>query len=115
MPVRALVFDVFGTLVDWRSGIAAALRRSGAEGDPGQLADEWRMAFLLATQEVVRGERPWTDVDGLHGSTGPAELVDAWHALDPWPDVPAGLEELRAQRVVATLSNGHTAMLIDMT
>jgi 2-haloacid dehalogenase len=115
MAIRALVFDVFGTLVDWRSGIAAALAGNGAEGDPGELADAWRMGFLLATQEVVRGERAWKDVDGLHRDTGPAELVDAWHRLDPWPDVPAGLAALREQRVVATLSNGHIAMLVDMT
>lgn len=118
MTVRALVFDVFGTLVDWRSGIAAALARAGVDGDPGELADAWRMRFLLATQEVVRGERPWADVDALHRETAcpaPAELAAAWHRLEPWPDVPAGLDALREHRVVATLSNGHLAMLIDMT
>jgi 2-haloacid dehalogenase len=109
-----LVFDVFGTLVDWRSGIAAAFARSGAPGDPGKLADTWRMRFLLATQQVVRGEREWVDVDALHRETGPAALVGAWHRLDPWPDVPSGLDALRERRVVATLSNGHIAMLIDM-
>jgi 2-haloacid dehalogenase len=114
MAVRALVFDVFGTLVDWRSGIAAALARSGAQGDPGELADAWRMRFLLATQEVVRGERPWADVDALHAETGPEALVGDWHRLDPWPDVPGGLEALREHRVVATLSNGHIAMLVAM-
>ncbi len=125
MTVRALVFDVFGTLVDWRTGIAAALARSGVVGDPEELADAWRMGFLLATQEVVRGDRPWANVDALHAATldslldvSPEErgrLVAAWHRLDPWPDVPSGLEALRTQRVVATLSNGHIAMLVDMT
>ena len=114
MEVRALVFDVFGTLVDWRSGIAGAFAGAGAEGDPGRLADEWRLRFLMATQEVVRRERDWADVDDLHRETGPPELVDAWHRLDPWPDVPSGLDALRERRIVATLSNGHLAMLIDM-
>ena len=114
MEVRALVFDVFGTLLDWRTAIARAFASAGAEGDSGRLADEWRLRFLLATQEVVRGEREWTDVDALHRETGPAELAGAWHRLDPWPDVPSGLDALRERRIVATLSNGHLAMLIDM-
>ena len=117
MAVRALVFDVFGSLVDWRSGVARALAGGGAAADPGELADAWRLRFLLATQEVVRGERAWEDVDALHAATAELDdpgLVAAWHRLDPWPDVRSGLDALREHRIVATLSNGHVAMLIDM-
>jgi 2-haloacid dehalogenase len=130
VPVRALVFDVFGTLVDWRSGIAAAFRASGAPGDPDALADGWRARYAPILVEVIGGSRPWADLDALHRVTldhllaehgvelaadARERLVGAWHRLDPWPDVPAGLDALRAQRPIATLSNAHVAMLVDMT
>jgi 2-haloacid dehalogenase len=130
MPVRALVFDVFGTLVDWRSGIADAFRASGAPGDPAALADGWRARYAPILAEVIEGARPWADLDALHRVTlddllaehgaelavpERERLVRAWHRLDPWPDVRAGLEALRRERPVATLSNAHVAMLVDMT
>jgi 2-haloacid dehalogenase len=129
MAVRALVFDVFGTLVDWRSGIAEAFRASGAPGDPEELADAWRARYRPILDEVNDGVRPWGDFDELHLATlddllaerGVAlpvaerhRLVGAWHRLDPWPDVRSGLEALRRQRVTATLSNGHLALLVDL-
>ena len=129
MAVRALVFDVFGTLVDWRSGIAEAFRASGVRGDPEELADAWRSRYRPILAEVNDGARPWGNFDELHlvtlgdllaerGVDLPAEerrrLVGAWHRLDPWPDVPTGLEALRRERVTATLSNGHVAMLVDL-
>jgi 2-haloacid dehalogenase len=129
MDVRALVFDVFGTLVDWRSGIAQAFRASGVPGDPEELADDWRARYRPILAEVNEGARPWGDFDELHlatldallaerGADAPAEarrrLVDAWHRLDPWPDVRAGLEALRRRHVTATLSNGHIALLVDL-
>jgi 2-haloacid dehalogenase len=129
MDVRALVFDVFGTLVDWRSGIAEAFRVSGAPGDPHELADDWRARYRPILAEVNDGARPWGDFDELHlatlddllserGVDIPAEarraLVGAWHRLDPWPDVRAGLDALRRRLVTATLSNGHIAMLVDL-
>jgi 2-haloacid dehalogenase len=129
MVVRALVFDVFGTLVDWRSGIAQAFRASGVPGDPEELADDWRARYRPILAEVNEGARPWGDFDELHlatldallaerGADAPAEarcrLVDAWHRLDPWPDVRAGLEALRRRHVTATLSNGHIALLVDL-
>jgi 2-haloacid dehalogenase len=128
VPVRALAFDVFGTLVDWRSGIAEAFRANGLD-DPEALADEWRARFWPAAAEVNQGIRPWANFDELHLATLddllsdraidlPAEerhkLVGAWHRLDPWPDVPTGLEALRTRRVVAALSNGHMALLVDL-
>jgi 2-haloacid dehalogenase len=127
--VRALVFDVFGTLVDWRSGVAEAFRASGVAGDPEELADGWRRRYWPILAEVNDGSRPWGDFDELHLATlddllvergedlGLEErhrLVAAWHRLEPWPDVRAGLEELRRQRVTAALSNGHLALLVDL-
>jgi 2-haloacid dehalogenase len=75
MAVRALVFDVFGTLVDWRSGVAEAFRASGMADDPEELADDWRARYRPILAELNDGSRPC-----------------AWHRLDPWPDVRAGLE-----------------------
>jgi 2-haloacid dehalogenase len=129
MAVRALVFDVFGTLVDWRSGIAEALRASRVPGDPEELADDWRARYRPILDEVNDGARPWGNFDELHLATldallgdrdldlpldARARLVDAWHRLEPWPDVRAGLDALRARHVTATLSNGHVAMLVDL-
>jgi len=127
--VRALLFDVFGTLVDWRGGIAAAFAESGLPGDPAQLADDWRARYRPILDEVNSGARPWADFDELHRATLDAlladrgetlaidrrdALVDAWHTLDPWPDVAGGLDALRARFVTATLSNGHIALLVDL-
>jgi 2-haloacid dehalogenase len=129
MDVRALVFDVFGTLVDWRSGVAAAFRAHGVPGDPEALADDWRARYAPILGEVLGGSRPWALLDELHHATledllaehalklPPAtrdELVRSWHRLDPWPDVREGLAALRRERVVATLSNAHVAMLVDL-
>jgi 2-haloacid dehalogenase len=127
--VRALVFDVFGTLVDWRSGIAAAFRDGGVPGDPEELADAWRARYRPILDEVNDGARPWGDFDELHLATlddlldergaelaldDRRRLVQAWHRLNPWPDVRTGLEALRRARVTATLSNGHLALLVDL-
>jgi 2-haloacid dehalogenase len=129
MAVRALVFDVFGTLVDWRSGVTEAFRASGVAGDPEELADGWRERYRPILAEVNEGSRPWGNFDDLHLVTLgellaersmdlPVEerrrLVGAWHRLDPWPDVRAGLEALRTRRVAAALSNGHVALLVDL-
>ena len=129
MDVRALVFDVFGTLVDWRSGVAAAFRDEGLAGDPDALADDWRARYAPILGEVIGGSRPWALLDELHRATlddllaehgidadreRRERLVQSWHRLDPWPDVRGGLEELRRERVVATLSNAHVAMLVDL-
>jgi 2-haloacid dehalogenase len=129
MAVRALVFDVFGTLVDWRTGIAEAFSSSGLSGDPAELADDWRGRYVPILAEVNDEKRPWGSFDELHlitlddllrerGLDASDEtrrrLVAAWHTLDPWPDVRDGLEHLRSKRVVATLSNGSVAMLVDL-
>jgi 2-haloacid dehalogenase len=129
MAVRALAFDVFGTLVDWRSGIARGFLASKVSGDPEELADAWRARFWPMLAAVNRGEQPWANFDDLQaialddllterGIDVPdverARLVDAWHQLDAWPDVRTGLDALRRRRVVAALSNGHVALLVDL-
>lgn len=129
MPVRALVFDVFGTLVDWRSGVSRAFGVVGLPGDPDELADAWRARYQPILQEVNDGAREWGTFDELHLVTlddllsergvtlaldTRHELVRAWHQLDPWPDVRTGLEELRQNHLTAPLSNGHIALLVDL-
>ncbi len=127
MVIRALVFDVFGTLVDWRSGVAEAFRAGGVDGDPHELADAWRARYRPILEAVNAGARPWGDFDALHHATlddllaergveldaaARGALVGAWHRLDPWPDVRDGLAALRRERATATLSNGHVALLV---
>ncbi len=129
MLPRALVFDVFGTLVDWRTNIAKAFAACGVPGDPQELADGWRARYAPILMEVNQGSRDWANFDELHlatlddllGEQGvdlPSEikrrLVAAWHRLEPWPDSPTGLEVLRREHVTATLSNGHIALLVDL-
>ena len=131
IEVRALVFDVFGTVVDWRSGVAAeATRLLGPGVDAGALADAWRGAYLPSMDRVRRGEIGWTGLDDLHRASlddllprfgaddadeaTRRELVLAWHRLDPWPDAVAGLTRLKARHVIATLSNGNVSLLVDM-
>lgn len=129
LAVRALVFDVFGTLVNWRSGIGRAFLASKVSGDPQELADAWRARFWPMLAAVNAGERPWGNFDELHavalddllGERGidvpaseRARLVEAWRRLDPWPDVRTALDALRRQHVVAALSNGHVALLVDL-
>lgn len=129
MDVRALTFDVFGTLFDWRSPMASAFAESRLEADPEELTDDWRGRALAATQQVNQKQRPWGSFDELHEATlgellderglelpdgDRAALVAAWHRLDPWPDVRAGLERLRQSRIVAMLSNGNVALLVDL-
>ncbi len=135
--VRALLFDVFGTVVDWRSGVAREaapfLRRRGAESvDPMAFADAWRASYQPAMEQVRSGRRRFTRLDVLHRenleailpdfgidpATVPAselnELNLAWHRLDPWPDAVAGLTRLKASFIIATLSNGNIALMLDM-
>ena len=125
--VRALTFDLFGTTVDWRSGVAAEARRLGAlsevQGDWERLADAWRALYGPFMDRVRRGELPWTNFDRLHrlsldqvlrdlGAEGFSvatreELTLAWERLPPWPDAAGGLARLSRRFTVATLSNGN--------
>jgi 2-haloacid dehalogenase len=128
MRPRALLFDVFGTLVDWRGSLIAAGERTGVEVDWPAVVDDWRRAYLPALERVRTG-RTWRDFDSIHHETLsdvlqrhhldlPPEtrdrLVRGWRELRPWPDVQPGLLALRERYVTATLSNGHVALLVDL-
>ncbi|HYM66258.1 MAG TPA: haloacid dehalogenase type II [Patescibacteria group bacterium] len=125
--VRALTFDVFGTTVDWRSGVAAEARRlgtiAGVEADWERLADIWRALYMPSMDRVRRGELPWTNFDRLHrmsldqvlrevGAEGfdaaaREELTAAWEKLPAWPDTVTGLARLAGRFTISTLSNGN--------
>ncbi|MFW3169905.1 haloacid dehalogenase type II [Geodermatophilus sp. CPCC 206100] len=131
MEVRALVFDVFGTVVDWRGGVAREVRRLlGPSVDAAALADDWRGRYAPSMERVRSGDLPWTPLDALHraslddvladaglASVPPGvrdELTLAWHRLDPWPDVLPGLTRLARSHVLAPLSNGNVALIVEM-
>ncbi|MDG4667402.1 haloacid dehalogenase type II [Mycobacterium sp. 236(2023)] len=131
--IRALAFDVFGTVVDWRSSVIRQLeefgRRNDATADWAQFADDWRAGYVPSMDRVRRGELPWTRLDDLHRARL-VELLDsagivvadteiddlnlAWHRLDPWPDSVAGLVRLKQRYVITTLSNGDVSLLTNM-
>jgi len=127
--VRALVFDVFGTVVDWHGSIVAEVQRVGLPCDGGAFARDWRAGYQPAMQEVRSGALPWLHIDALHrrildrilverGIALPeseaAELNRVWHRLAPWPDSVPGLTRLKARWPVATLSNGNLSLLVAM-
>jgi 2-haloacid dehalogenase len=132
--IRALIFDVFGTLVDWRSAIAretqAALSPLGIAIDWPAFADAWRGQYQPAMDEVRTGRLPFSKLDALHrrnldvvmqafglgGVDEPtrAQLNLAWHRLDAWPDVAAGLARLRSRFRVAPCSNGNISLMVDL-
>lgn len=128
--LKAIVFDVFGTVVDWRSSLIADLqefgRSRGLAADWPALVDAWRAAYRPSMERVRKGERPWTVLDDLHRESlgelvarfGIAGLTDAdldaitlfWHRLRPWPDSVAGIARLKRRFVVGSLSNGNVAL-----
>ena len=132
--VKALVFDVFGTVVDWRGSIIAEGRRLGRahnlKVDWPAFADAWRAGYRPAMARVRSGELPWTTIDALHRTIldgllaqfGIANLAQdevenfnrAWHRLKPWRDARSGLRRLKRDHVIATLSNGNVALLTNM-
>ncbi|EHR73629.1 2-haloalkanoic acid dehalogenase, type II [Burkholderiales bacterium JOSHI_001] len=131
--IRALIFDVFGTLVDWRGGVArdaqAALAPLGLACDWLGFADDWRAQYQPAMAEVRSGRIPFCTLDLLHrrnldvvlrargwdaavDETTRAALNRAWHRLDAWPDVGPGLAALRQRFLLAPCSNGHIALMV---
>ena len=125
--IRALTFDLFGTTVDWRSGVVDEARRLGAlrgvKADWERLADAWRALYVPYMDKVRRGELEWTNFDRLHrlsldqvlreidaegfDMSARDELTRAWERLPAWPDAPTGLMRLARRFTVATLSNGN--------
>lgn len=132
--IKALTFDVFGTVVDWRGSVIRELANFGAAkgiaADWAAVADAWRGLYQPAMDRVRRGERPWVRLDTLHRESlvtlldrfaiqglTPAEidhLNRAWHRLDPWPDAVPGLTRLKARYILATMSNGNVALMVNM-
>ncbi len=132
--VKALVFDTFGTVVDWRSSVAreveAIAKRKGVALDAAKFADAWRAGYGPSMNRVRSGELPWTKLDRLHRMTLDKILVDfqftalseeekdalnrAWHRLAPWPDAVAGLTRLKKKFIIAPLSNGNISLMTDL-
>ena len=132
--IKALTFDVFGTVVDWRTSIIREGQALGKQKDLHvdwvQFSEAWRSGYEPAMQRVRAGELPWLNIDALHriilddlllrfGITGlTEEEIDhfnrVWHRLDAWPDAKDGLEQLRQHFIVTPLSNGNMALLTNM-
>ena len=134
MP-KALIFDTFGTVVDWRGSIIeqgrAWSKTRGVEIDWAGFADRWRAGYAPAMEKVRKGELPWTKLDDLHRMILDQLLMEfrmmpslteqdkdylnrVWHRLKPWPDSVAGLTRLKKKFTIAPLSNGNVALLTDM-
>ena len=132
--IRALAFDIFGTVVDWRGSLIHEGRqlqaRLGLAADWPALADAWRAGYQPAMDKVRRGAQPWANIDTLHrqildellprfglaalDETERDHLNRAWHRLQPWPDSVAGLTRLRRRYTLVTLSNGNLSLLVNM-
>lgn len=134
MNIKALTFDVFGTVVDWRSSVIrdgkALSKAKKIDVDWAKFADAWRGGYGPSMDKVRKGELPWTRIDDLHHMVLDRLLVEfringlteeekdhlnrVWHRLDPWPDAVAGLTRLKRKYLIATLSNGNTSLLANM-
>ncbi len=132
--VRALCFDVFGTVVDWRTSVARDLESFFSDRDIDRdwpaFADQWRARYQPAMEDVRRNRRPWANLDTLHRENLEAVLEQfdltgldasdldhlnrAWHRLDPWPDVIPGFARLKQRYILASLSNGNVALIVNM-
>ncbi|HEV8422857.1 MAG TPA: hypothetical protein VGQ40_05890, partial [Chthoniobacterales bacterium] len=132
--IRAMFFDVFGTLVDWRTGVAREADRVlsplGYSLDWTGFADAWRAEYQPGMEEVRSGRIPFSKLDVLHrhnlerfmprfgltdlSETVRHELTLAWHRLDAWPDVPAALKRLRKKFLLAPVSNGNISLMVDL-
>src|SRR5438876_7405806 len=132
--LKVLAFDVFGTVVDWRGGVAAEMAAIAQERhltvDPGAFADAWRSKYLPYLLRIRNGEMPWQVLDGVHRASlrelaselslqslteaDLDRLVHAWHHLPAWPDSVGGMSRLRPGYVLTTLSNGGMAHLVEL-
>ena len=132
--IKALVFDTFGTVVDWRTSVAQEVQelaeRKGLTVDGAKFADAWRAEYGPSMNRVRTGELPWTKLDGLHRMILDKILIDfamaglsevetdalnrAWHRLRPWPDAVGGLTRLKKRFIIAPLSNGNISLMTDL-
>jgi len=132
--LKAVTFDVFGTVVDWRTSIAREVESLAVKKqfvvDGERFADAWRKLYQPSMKKVRDGKIPWTVLDDLH-RTNLLEVLEAfgidqlseeeiehlnraWHRLDPWPDAVAGLQRLKQHYIIGTLSNGNVALIVNM-
>jgi 2-haloacid dehalogenase len=134
LKVKALLFDVFGTVVDWRSGIANEVKKIANKNkiviNANDFADAWRAEYQPAMEEIRKGNRSFTILDILHmenlkkissrfgldklSSDDFDLLVKAWHRLPGWPDSSEGLNKLKTKFIIATQSNGNIALMVNM-
>ena len=134
LKVKALLFDVFGTVVDWRTGIAREVediaKKNNISLDPYDFADAWRAEYQPAMEEIRKGRRSFTILDILHMENLKKIaskfnlhnlsvkdlniLVKAWHRLPGWPDSSDGLNALKKKYILATQSNGNIALIVNM-
>jgi 2-haloacid dehalogenase len=129
VSVQALIFDVFGTLVDWRGTLVRELAAYLPEGERAAVADAWRAAYQPAMEEVRSGRRPFVPLDTLHrenldrvlaerghdlDAAARIDLTLAWHRLDAWPDVGLGLAALGTRFLLAPHSNGNVRLMADL-
>jgi 2-haloacid dehalogenase len=132
--VKALVFDVFGTVVDWHGSVAREVRAlakaRGLRVNAVKFAKAWRAGYRPAMDRVLRGEAPFEKIDVIHRAIledilkqfkvttlteeDKAHLNLVWHRLKPWPDTVRGLKRLKSKFIIATLSNGNTSLLVNM-
>jgi len=132
--LKVCIFDVFGTVVDWRGSLIADLpglgKKYGIDTDWTSFADDWRGLYQPQMARVRKGELPWTRIDELHkeafemllakrglkhpGEAGSWEFTHLWHKLRPWPDSVGGLTRLKRRFIIAPLSNGNVALLLNM-
>lgn len=124
MRVEALIFDVFGTCVDWRSSVARDVAKALPGVDALAFADAWRAEYDPAMARIRAGNRGYVALDDLHRENlarvctrfgvspdDPGTLNKAWERLDPWPDVVPGLSAMRRSRIIAPCSNGSIALM----
>ena len=134
VSIKVLAFDVFGTVVDWRSSVIAEGEQlgktKGLNVDWAALADAWRAVYRPSLDRVRNGELPWTKLDVLHrmsleeilkkfkidglSEDEKARFNRVWHRLKPWPDSVPGLQRLKTRFVISTLSNGNISLLTNM-
>ena len=133
--IKALTFDVFGTVVDWHGSVAREVRalaaQKGLRINAVKFTRAWRAGYQPAMDRVRSGDLPWTRIDVLHRmilddllvkfkiadaltDDEKADLNRVWHRLKPWPDSVRGLKRLKQRRIIATLSNGNTGLLVNM-
>jgi 2-haloacid dehalogenase len=132
--VKVLVFDVFGTVVDWRTSVTREAtelaKQKGLAVDGAKFADAWRAGYAPSMNRVRSGDLPWTRLDDLHRLTLDKILIEfgitrlsqpeinnlnhVWRRLQPWPDSAGGLIRLRKKFIIAPLSNGNIALMVNL-